>query len=103
MSRTRITFQLSVPVDVRPDDVGYIADCPALEVCSQGDTEQDALENLNEALRLFIESCYLRGTLEQVLKDCGFKPDADPVPLEDVHMAHIPLPLVAARAQAQAG
>ena len=101
MSWTRIAFQLSVPIDVRPDDVGYVAHCPALDVYSQGDTEQDALDNLNEALRLFVESCYLRGTLERVLKDCGFEPDTDPEPLADAHVAHVPLPLVAARAQAE--
>ena len=61
MSWNRITFQLSVPIEVRPDDVGYVTHCPALDVYSQGDTEQDALDILNEALRLFVESCYLAG------------------------------------------
>ena len=90
MTRARIAFQLSVPVEVRPDDVGYISRCPALDVYSQGDTEQEAKDNLNEALRLFVTSCYRRGTLEQVLKDCGFEPDADPAPPEDAHVAHVP-------------
>ena len=35
---------------------GYVALCPELDVASQGDTVQEARENLREALELFFES-----------------------------------------------
>lgn len=47
--------------------------CPALDLWSQGDTVAEAKKNIAEAVELFIESCYERGMLNQVLLDCGFK------------------------------
>lgn len=74
----RIRFELSVPVTTREDSVGYIARCPALDVYSQGPTEDVAVRNLVEALELFLASCYRRGQLDRVLKDCGFELDQNP-------------------------
>ena len=34
---------------------GYVAFCPELDIASQGDTIQQARENLREALELFFE------------------------------------------------
>jgi len=31
-------------------------------------------KNLEDALELFLVSCFDRGTLDQVLKECGFRP-----------------------------
>ena len=45
--------------------------CPILDVWSQGETKDKALNNLNEALQLFLISCFDRGTLVEVLKKCG--------------------------------
>ncbi len=35
---------------------GYVALCPELDIASQGDTIEEARENLREALQLFFES-----------------------------------------------
>jgi predicted RNase H-like HicB family nuclease len=35
---------------------GYVALCPELDIASQGDTVQEARDNLREALELFFES-----------------------------------------------
>lgn len=35
---------------------GYVALCPELEIASQGDTVEEARQNLTEALELFFES-----------------------------------------------
>ena len=51
-----------------------MASCPVLDVFSQGTTREDARKNLEEALQLFLTSCIERGTLDEVLKDCGFVP-----------------------------
>ena len=98
----RIRFELSVPAEVRKDGDHFVSFCPPLDVYSQGPSEEAALDNLVEALQLFVESCLARGTLDRVLKDCGLEPDANPQPMEDRHMIHVPLSLVA-REQARAG
>ena len=99
----RIRFELSVPVTTRHDAVGYIACCSALDVYSQGPTEDVAVRNLVEALELFLASCYRRGQLDRVLKDCGLELDQNPespVPATQ-RIVRIPVPLVAG-AEAQA-
>jgi predicted RNase H-like HicB family nuclease len=35
---------------------GYVSLCPELDVASQGDTVEDALANLKEAVELFMET-----------------------------------------------
>jgi predicted RNase H-like HicB family nuclease len=35
---------------------GYVALCPELDIASQGDTVEEARENLREALQLFYET-----------------------------------------------
>ena len=90
----KIRFELAVPAEVRKDGDHYVSFCPALDVYSQGPSEEAALDNLAEALQLFVESCLARGTLDRVLKDCGFEPDANPEPMDDRHLIHVPLSLV---------
>jgi predicted RNase H-like HicB family nuclease len=52
----------------REDDGGYVASVPALPGCvSQGDTRSEALNNIREAIELYVEDC----------RDAG-----DPVPTE---------------------
>jgi predicted RNase H-like HicB family nuclease len=33
----------------------YVADCPAVKIASQGDTEEEAVANLKEAIELYFE------------------------------------------------
>lgn len=52
----------------RERDGGYIASVPALPGCvSQGDTRDEAVKNIREAVDLYIEDCIASG---------------DPVPIE---------------------
>ena len=37
-------------------------------------TEEEAANNLNEAVQIFLSTCYEMGTLNAVLKECGLKP-----------------------------
>ena len=52
----------------------WTASCPILDVWTQGKSKEEARNNLFEALQLWLESCYERGTLEAALKECGFSP-----------------------------
>lgn len=40
---------------IQSEDGGFVAMCPELDVCSQGDTVEEARANLREALELFFE------------------------------------------------
>jgi predicted RNase H-like HicB family nuclease len=52
----------------REEDGGFVVSVPALPGCvSQGDTRAEALENIREAIELYVEDC----------RDAG-----DPVPTE---------------------
>ena len=39
-----------------PEDDGYVSLCPELDIASQGDTVEDAVANLKEALEGFFET-----------------------------------------------
>ncbi len=41
---------------IEREDDGYVALCPELDVASQGDTIEQARENLQEAIELFFET-----------------------------------------------
>ena len=41
---------------IEREDDGYVALCPELDVASQGDTVEEARNNLREALKLFFET-----------------------------------------------
>ncbi|MDP2950744.1 MAG: type II toxin-antitoxin system HicB family antitoxin [Chloroflexota bacterium] len=49
-------YQFTVVVE-RDEDGVYIASCPALQGCySQGESYQEAIENLRDAIKLHIEA-----------------------------------------------
>ncbi|MDV6341208.1 type II toxin-antitoxin system HicB family antitoxin [Nitrosomonas sp. Is24] len=43
-------------VIIEREGSGYVSFCPELDIASQGDTVQEARENLREALELFFET-----------------------------------------------
>lgn len=54
MSKT--TYSYTVIIE-REEDGGYHAFCPVLKGChSQGDTFEETLENITEAIELYVES-----------------------------------------------
>jgi predicted RNase H-like HicB family nuclease len=54
------------------EDDQIVALCPELNVSSFGDTTEEALAALQEAVTLFLEECQRMGTLEIVLEEAGF-------------------------------
>lgn len=47
--------QLTLPIIVEADAYGYFVSCPALQGCySQGDTYEEAVENVKDAIRLHL-------------------------------------------------
>jgi len=74
MKEIRVTFKLHMPMEIKKKGKWFIANCPIVDVCTQGTTEAQAKKNLADALILFFMSCYERGTLDAVLRSCGFYP-----------------------------
>ena len=72
MLKGSVTFSFRLPYTVRQEGKWFYSCCAILDVFSQGHTRQEAADNLTEAVQLFIESCYERGVLDQVLQSSGF-------------------------------
>jgi predicted RNase H-like HicB family nuclease len=54
--------QLTLPIVLEADADGYFVSCPALQGCySQGDTYEEAVENIKDAIRLHIEDRMAEG------------------------------------------
>ena len=96
MNRIEMTF--SFEVDVKKKANTYVSRCKVMDVFSQGDTEQEAIDNLADALQLFLVSCIERGTLGAVLQECNVQPIKTKrfVPLSKHkrgHIINIPIPM----------
>ena len=48
--------QLTLPIVIEADADGYFVSCPALQGCySQGDTYEEAVANIKDAIRLHLD------------------------------------------------
>ena len=41
---------------IHEEDGGFVSLCPELDIASQGDTVEEALQNLKEAVEMFLEA-----------------------------------------------
>ncbi|HYG64382.1 MAG TPA: hypothetical protein VEL74_17525 [Thermoanaerobaculia bacterium] len=78
-----------------------MAGCPALDLFSQGQSEEEAKRSLEEAIGLWVEDCLERGTLDQALRELGFdrvhpgttvSPGDKPIPAGAVSEDAVPAP-----------
>jgi len=54
--------RLTLPVILEGDEDGYFVSCPALQGCySQGETYEEAMANIKDAMRLHLEDCLANG------------------------------------------
>ena len=56
--------EFNVMAVIWQEDEVYVSKCPELEVASAGDTPQEALENLKEAVELFIGNAKALGIFD---------------------------------------
>jgi len=52
----------------------WIAVCPHLDVVTQGTSAAEAKRQLDDAVHAWFDDCIERGTLDQALRECGFRP-----------------------------
>ncbi len=90
---SRVEFTVKVPINIKKKGNIFVSSCPVLDLFSQGATEKEAWDNIGETIRLFITTCFEQGTLDAVLKQCGFKPLKRRVKLpEDQKFITVPIP-----------
>jgi len=96
--KASIHFEVQVPIKIFREDNLFISHCPVFDVSSQGDTQDEAKQNIIEALTGFLITCYEMGTLSEVLKECSFKPgklqDSSGLCEDDMSFIDIPLPFM---------
>ena len=94
-----VTFTLNLPVTFEQEGEWVIASFPTIDVVSQGRDREEAERNLVEAAQLFIESCFERNALDEVLKACGFSVSRQARAAEPADKDHltVPIELLAAR------
>jgi predicted RNase H-like HicB family nuclease len=50
-------MEYPVVLEQDPEAGGYVVSCPTLQGCvSQGETEEEALENIKDAIKTYLES-----------------------------------------------
>jgi predicted RNase H-like HicB family nuclease len=53
-----------LPVVIEKDSEGYFAYCPPLQGCyTQGDSYEEVLNNIQDAIRLHIEDRFVKGNM----------------------------------------
>lgn len=72
MNKNPAEFRLLLRYSIKKDGDWFIVSNDALDVVAQGESEEKALANFREVATLFVESCYRRGTLYDVLNQSAF-------------------------------
>ena len=85
---------LSVAVKSEPEG-GYSVVCTELGVPSQGETIEEALENIKEAVELYLESAEELGLMDEVLEKLGLTEEdfKDKLTIPKIFRTEIPVEL----------
>ena len=95
-----VTITVKIPTRTTREVDVFIANCPLLDVVTQGCTKIEARQHLVEAVTAFLVTCLQMNTFDQVMKQCGLAPVGNtPAASDDDCFDHldIPLPLAAAK------
>ena len=95
--KATFTSSISFPIDVKNENRYHLASCSVLDVWACGKTQQGAVNNLKETLQVFLAYCFEHGTLEMVLKGCGFTTLKRTLCQDSTHPIYeidVPLPFV---------
>ncbi len=86
-------WAFKLPIEIKKKGNLYISSCKILRVYSQGYSTEEAKKNIKEAIKLFLTSCFERGTLDAVLKECGFHiMKTSNKPIKDHRFVTVPIP-----------
>jgi predicted RNase H-like HicB family nuclease len=79
--KNRNSIHVSVQVVLFQEDGIWVAYCPALELSSYGDDENDAKGAFEEAMQIFLSETNRKGTLERCLLKLGWQLQQKPRPM----------------------
>jgi predicted RNase H-like HicB family nuclease len=68
---------LAFDVHIFKEGDAYVAYAPALDVSSCGATDDEARLNIRDAARGFLAASEDLGTLDEILREAGYAPEAD--------------------------
>lgn len=94
-------MKIQITTRIFKEGRSYVAHALELDVSSCGGTKDNALKNLKEAVRLFLEEAEKLGTLEQILEEAGYsrgKQNIASPKFVSVQRITLPLPLTHAKA-----
>ncbi len=72
MSEKQKVPGLKVTVSFFREGKQFIAYCPSLDLSAYGDTFDEAQKSFEETFDIFFEELHRKGTLEDVLTECGW-------------------------------
>lgn len=88
-----VAISMSLICTVKQETRGrWVAGCSQLDLFSQGKTKEEAKCSLQEAIEIWVDDCLERGTLDQALREVGFR-RVHPKSIQpgDEHIAVIPI------------
>lgn len=68
-----LKMSISLPISVFKEGKSYVAFTPVLDLSTSASTYEKAKERFNEAVTIFLEETIKQGTLEENLKNLGWK------------------------------
>jgi len=93
-----INVNIELPITMRDKGDYVVASCRQLDIHAEGSSIQEAKLHITQALDAFITTCLEMGSLEAVLKDCGFSKithETHQVPNQDEEYINVPISLLA--------
>jgi predicted RNase H-like HicB family nuclease len=76
-----VDLSINLQAVLRKDEDVWVAWCPSLDIASQGETLDAAVQSLEVAVEGWFESCLERGVLKEALKEAGFVLSKDGMPV----------------------
>ncbi|MCD4780048.1 MAG: type II toxin-antitoxin system HicB family antitoxin [Candidatus Omnitrophica bacterium] len=70
--KINFSLNLKLPVQIIKENDAFVAYTPALDLSTQGDTYEEAQQMFEELINVFFAELIEMGTLEKVLKECGW-------------------------------
>lgn len=69
----KVMLEFNLPVSILREGKRFVAYTPALDLSTSADTYEKARERFSEIVNIFFEELIKRGTLEDVLRNLGWR------------------------------
>lgn len=68
-----VAIEAELSLKILKEDDFFVAYCSELDLSSHGETVEEAQKNFGEVLNIFFEEITKKGTLDDVLLECGWQ------------------------------